>query len=48
MMTIMMMITMTTTTGEEERTDKADGRTNDVWMGGCGCVDVWIGSERWM
>ena len=23
---------MTTTTGDEERTDETDGRTNDVWM----------------
>ena len=29
---------MTTTTGDEERTDETDGRTNDVWMCGCGCV----------
>ena len=30
---------MTTTTGDEERTDRRYERTNDVC--GCGCVDVW-------
>ena len=29
---------MTTTTGDEERTDETDGRM----MCGCGCVDVWM------